>query len=113
MLDLFTGKIRDSQMIRDSKIMELQKVFAAMDPTSKIAYLNVFDKGFRYWLDAQLNGQWVLQPVFARGDNSFSRSDVLHIAGVAIVRSGNERAVGRCEMSWFIKNGTCGSSMGY
>ena len=65
-----------------------------------------FDKGFRNWMEAQSNGQKVLQPVFAKGERSFSRSEVLHTAAVAHVRSGNERAVGRCKMSWFIKNGT-------
>ena len=86
--------------------MELQKLFAAMDPTSKLAFLNVFDKGFRNWLEAQLNGQKVLQPNYAKGNKSFSRSEVLHTAAVAVVRSGNERAVGRCKLSWFMKRGT-------
>ena len=51
------------------------------------------------------NGQKVLQPIYSKGDYQFDRNEVLHSAAVAVVRSGNERAVGRCKMSWFVKRG--------
>ena len=57
-----------SQMIREAKIMQLQKLFAEMAPTSQIPFLNMFDKGF---LAGQLNGQKALQPKFAKGNKSF------------------------------------------
>ena len=54
-------------MNRDSGVLELQKMFAEMDPTSKKAFLNIFDKGFQVWLEAQLMGQTVMQPNYAKG----------------------------------------------
>ena len=68
-------------------------------------FLNIFDKGFRNTIEAHLAGQKVMQPIFAKGDASFDRNEVLHTAAVASIRSGNERAVGRCKLSWFVQRG--------
>ena len=71
----------------------------------KRASKNLEDKGFRNAIDAAQAGQTVLQPIFSKGDKQFNRNEVLHTAAVAVIRSGNERAVGRCKMSWFVKRG--------
>jgi hypothetical protein len=68
-------------------------------------HLNVFDKGFRLTLAAMMRGQQCLQPAFARSDQQFTQGDILHTACVAAQRSGSERAVMRCKMSWFLKRG--------
>ena len=88
-----------------TEIMPRQKKFAEQDPSSNKAFLNIFDKGFRNAIEADQNGQKVLQPIYSKGDYQFDRNEVLHSAAVAVVRSGNERAVGRCKMSWFVKRG--------
>jgi hypothetical protein len=56
-------------------------------------------------LAAQLQGQHYFQPNFAQGDRKFSGEKTLHSAAVAVVRSGNERAVKLVKMSWAIKKG--------
>jgi hypothetical protein len=104
-MPLFTGRLGDSNMVRDSGIMPQQKDFAEMDQSSQVPFLNVFDKGFRNAIEADQAGQRVLQPIFSKGDKQFNRNEVLHTAAVAHIRSGNERAVGRCKMSWFVKRG--------
>jgi len=102
-IPLFTGRITDSQMIKDSKILEQQKTFSENDATSTKPFANVFDKGFRNSLDAALEGQYCIQPKYSKGGVQFKRDDTLHTACVAVIRSGNERAVQRCKMSWFNK----------
>ena len=104
-IPLFTGKIGDSQMINESKIMEQQKTFSENDDSSEKSFANVFDKGFRNTHEAAMQGQTTVQPKVSKGDVQFTRDDVLHSACVAFSRSGNERAVQRCKMSWFIKRG--------
>ena len=49
-------------------------------------------------------GQNCLQPEFAKSDEHFRRRDqTLHSACVAVIRSGNERAVKMAKNSWLIK----------
>jgi hypothetical protein len=93
-------------MVNDAGIMETQRAFSEADPTSNVPFTNVFDKGFRNTVDAAMAGQKCLQPVFSRGKTQqFERNDLLHSACVAVVRSGNERAVKRTKMSWYLKRG--------
>ena len=49
--------------------------------------------------------QFCLQPIFAQSDKQFSRNNVLHSASVAVIRSGNERAVKNAKHCWIIKRG--------
>jgi hypothetical protein len=50
-------------------------------------------------------GQNCLQPEFAKSDEQFRRDQTLHSACVAVIRSGNERAVKMAKNSWLIKRG--------
>mmetsp|Transcript_31596 Transcript_31596/g.76333 ORF Transcript_31596/g.76333 Transcript_31596/m.76333 type:complete len:492 (-) Transcript_31596:28-1503(-) len=104
-IPLFTGRISDSQMIKDSKVLVEQRTFSEADASSDEPFTNVFDKGFRNSLDAAMEGQKCKQPKYSKGDIQFSGNDTLYSACVAVVRSGNERAVQRCKMSWFLKRG--------
>ena len=65
----------------------------------------MFDKGYRSVLDARAFGQRCLQPDFAQSDSKFSGKETLHSACIAVIRSGNERAVKMAKMSWFLKRG--------
>ena len=57
-------------------------------------------------LDAAILGQKCLQPNYSKGSSQqFGQKEMLHSACIAVVRSGNERAVQRCKMSWFVKRG--------
>ena len=106
LLPLWTGAVGDSQYITGTKILEEQKKFAEGDFSSPEPFLNIFDKGYRSVLDARAcGGQRCLQPAFAQSDKKFSQMETLHSACVAVVRSGNERAVQRAKMSWLVKRG--------
>jgi hypothetical protein len=105
-LELCTGAIDDSSYIDAVQILRLQDDFAKNDPTSERPFTNVFDKGYRCILAALEQGlQVCLQPTFAQSDRKFSTNNVLHSAGVAAIRSGNERAVRQTKLSWMIKRG--------
>ena len=52
-----------------------------------------------------MEGQTCMQPKYSKGDGQFTGNETLHSACVAVIRSGNERAVQRCKMSWFLKRG--------
>mmetsp|Transcript_39206 Transcript_39206/g.58237 ORF Transcript_39206/g.58237 Transcript_39206/m.58237 type:complete len:260 (-) Transcript_39206:88-867(-) len=102
-LPLVTGHSDDDRQIEDTKILPQQKAFSDSDPTSNRPFLNILDKGYHQRLDAQKHGQMCCQPDLA--DENFGWDRVLRSGGVAVVRSGNERAVNRCKMSWFVKRG--------
>ena len=87
-----------------SKIFYLQIWIPAWVWPSSI--FNIFDKGYRCVLAAKAEDQQCLQPVFAKSDQQFRAGETLYSGCVAVVRSGNERAVNRCKMSWFLKRGT-------
>jgi hypothetical protein len=102
-LPLVTGHSDDDRQIEDTKILELQKEFSENDSTSHRPFLNVFDKGYHQLLQAMRHGQMCCRPDEA--DEHFGGDKVLRSGCVAVVRSGNERGVNRCKMSWFIKRG--------
>ena len=105
-LPLCTGHSDDTRFIKDTCILEKQQQFSDNDKTSTKPFLNVFDKGYQCLLDANAHGgQFCLQPAFAESEKQFKTNAVLHSGAVAVVRSGNERAVNRCKMSWFLKRG--------
>merc|ERR1712086_393161 len=93
-LPLVTGHSDHDQQIEQTKILELQKMFADGDLSDGkiIAFLNVFDKGYHQVLEALKQGQFVLTPDKSTaivGDGVC----LLRAAAVAVLRSGNERAV--------------------
>ena len=102
-LPLVTGHSDDDQQIWDTQILEFQKEFSANDPTSDTPFLNVFDEGCHQIMDALRQGQICCRPDDA--DESYGGDKVLRTGCIAIARSGNERAVNRGKMSWFIKRG--------
>jgi hypothetical protein len=101
-----TGRITDSQMVKDSNILVDQRKFSEAEKKhSDIPFTNVFDKGFRNVLDALKEGQKCVQPTYSKGDSQFTGEETLYSALIVMIRSGNERAVQRCKMSWFVKRG--------
>ena len=81
---LFRTFSRDTQEFR---------IFQECDKTSEKGFVNILDKGYRITLSTNKEGQSCLQPIFAKSDEQFTRDQMLHSACVAVVRSGNERAV--------------------
>jgi len=104
-LDLATGAIGDSQYLKLVKIFEQQQRFANEDTSSPLSFLNILDKGYRSVLEALNHGQRCMQPAYADSDRQFRRDETLHSACVAVVRSGNERAVKQAKLSWLVKRG--------
>ena len=101
-----TGRMGDGDMVDNLELLLHQQQFSAWDPSDKRPFTNVFDKGFRCTISARnAGGQKVLQPTFARSDDQFTRTETLYSAAVAVVRSGNERAVNRIKYSWFLLRG--------
>jgi len=104
-LPLNTGHSDDTRFIEDTDILKKQQQFAENDESSTKPFLNVFDKGYQCVSAALECGQFCLQPTFAESEKQFKDNAVLYSGAVAVVRSGNERAVNRCKMSWFLKRG--------
>lgn len=104
-LPLNTGHSDDTRFIEDTEILQIQQIFAENDKSSTKPFLNIFDKGYQCTLLASKLGQFCLQPTFAESAKQFKDSEVLFSGAVAVVRSGNERAVNRCKMSWFLQRG--------
>ena len=77
------------------------------DPDGEIiAFINIFDKGYRVLLDCRKNGkQLCWQPAFARSDERYGSYSTLLTAAVAYTRSGNERSVKHLKHSWQIAFG--------
>jgi len=92
-LPLCTGAIGDQDYLSKTETFEKQKQFTEADSTSDEPALNVLDKGYRSCLAAQKEGQQCMQPNFAQSDMRFNSNQTLNSAAVAVVRSGNERAV--------------------
>jgi hypothetical protein len=104
-LPLNTGHSDDTRFIEDTEILQKQQLFAERDKSSRKPFLNIFDKGYQCTLLASKLGQFCLQPTFAESAKQFKDNEVLFSGAVAVVRSGNERAVKRCKMSWFLQRG--------
>ena len=58
-LELFAGHIEDSPYVEKTRIFEAQEEFAAADLVNNIllAFINIFDKGYRVLLQAQRAGK--------------------------------------------------------
>jgi len=104
-LPLNTGHSDDTRFIVDTEILQKQRLFAERDKSNTMPFLYVSDKGYQCVLTAMVQGQYCLQPAFAESEKQFRANMALHSGAVAVVRSGNERAVDRCKMSWFLKRG--------
>ena len=104
-LSLCTGAIGDQDYLSKTETFEKQKQFTEADKTSDEPALNVLDKGYRSCLAAQKEGQQCMQPNFAQSDMRFNSNQTLNSAAVAVVRSGNERAVRVVKRSWFVRRG--------
>ena len=101
-----TGHSSDTRFIEDTNILSVQKEFADSDTSSNRPFLNIFDKGYNCTNQALEHGQTCLQPAFAEFEKQFADNRTLYSGAVAVVRSGNERAVKRCKMSWVLKRGS-------
>ena len=105
-LPLVTGHSDDDQQIEQTKILGLQQKFAEGDLYNgkSMGFLNVFDKGYHQVLEALKQGQFSLTP-----DKSTAIANdgqcLLRAAAVAVVRSGNERAVLRTKLSSLVERG--------
>jgi hypothetical protein len=83
-----TGRIREERS-------DIGKVFS-----------NIFNKGYRWILAALEQGlQLCMQPTFAQSDRTFKTNNVMHSAGVAAIRSGNERAFRQTKLALMVKRG--------
>jgi hypothetical protein len=102
--EFYPGAMSDSKYMNETGILELQKIFA--DNDGGLPFTNILDRGYRSTRAAWRQGQFVLQPTFAKSDKKFSTRDVLRAASVAADRSGNERAVRVSKMSAYVKRGT-------
>jgi hypothetical protein len=92
--DLCTGGIDDSGYhIEAVGVLEEQKQFAEADETLAESFSNIFDNDYWCTLAARKQGQNCLHPEFATSDEQFRRHQTLHSTCVAVIRSGNERAV--------------------
>jgi hypothetical protein len=106
-LPLVTGHSDDDQQIEQTKILELQKLFAEGDLSDDgkiMAFLNVFDKGYHQILEALKQGQFCLTPDKSTAIASDGAS-LIRAAAVAVLRSGNERAVLRTKLSALVRMG--------
>ena len=110
-LPLNTGHSDDTHFIEDTKILQKQQRFAESDSSSSKPFLNIFNKGYQCVLSAnEHGGQYCLQPAYAESEKQFKDNIALYSGAVAVVQSGNERAVNRGKMSWFNKRGTADQS---
>ncbi len=104
-LPLNTRHSDDTCFIEDTAILQKQKLFAESNKSNTKPFHDVFDKGYQCVLTAMVQGQYCPQPAFAESDTQFKANMAIHSGPVAVVCSGNERAVNRCKMSWFLKRG--------
>jgi hypothetical protein len=75
-------------VLNETGILEMQEAFAKAN--GGVPFTIILDRGYRSTRAACRQGQFVLQPTFAKSDKKFSTRDVLRAASVASDRSGNE-----------------------
>ena len=78
-----TGHSSGDQLIKDTMILQLQKMFTENDPTSNKPFLNIFDKGYHQILEMLMHGEMCCQPDIA--DDSFKGDKVLQSGCIAVV----------------------------
>jgi len=105
--ELCTGGIDDSRYVKMVKIFEKQQQYAQYDDeTDHRPFTNIFDRGYRVVLDGVKCGKQIcIQPVFTDSEKKFTTNEVLYLAAIAALRSGNEPAVRQVKSSWWLKRG--------
>ena len=110
--DLWPGRVTDSDYNRREGYLERQREFQENDKVIRngeevnVPWLNIYDKGYHAHMAAWSNGnQRVLQPVWAKSGERFTRMDTITSASVATDRGGNERAVNVAKRSGYISRG--------
>ena len=107
--DLWTGCVSDTRYQNESGILEKQMEFATtdLDENGEVTpFTNILDKGYRIRLAAfKVGKQMVLQPIFAKSDATFGRTNTLTSAGVAADRACNERGVRLCKTAGYLHEG--------
>ena len=98
--DLWPGRVTDSDYNRREGYLERQREFQEHDKVIRngeevtVPWLNIYDKGYHAHMAAWSHGnQRVLQPVWAKSGERFTRMETIASASVATDRGGNERAV--------------------
>ena len=98
--DLWPGRVTDSDYNRREGYLERQREFQEHDKVIRngedvvVPFLNIYDKGYHAHMAAWSHGnQRVLQPVWAKSGERFTRMETIASASVATDRGGNERAV--------------------
>ncbi|KAL7426167.1 hypothetical protein ACHAXH_000246 [Discostella pseudostelligera] len=110
--DLWPGRVTDSDYNRREGYLERQREFQEHDKVIRngeevtVPWLNIYDKGYLAHMAAWSNGnQRVLQPVWAKSGERFTRVETIASASVATDRGGNERAVNVAKRPGYVNRG--------
>lgn len=110
--DLWPGRVTDSDYNRREGYLQQQSEFQEHDKVIRngeevtVPWLNIYDKGYHAHMAAWSNGnQRVLQPVWAKSGQRFTRAETIASASVATDRGGNERAVNVAKRPGYINRG--------
>ena len=110
--DLWPGRVTDSDYNRREGYLQRQSEFQEHDKVIMngeevtVPWLNIYDKGYHAHMAAWSNGnQRVLQPVWAKSGERFTRMETIASASVATDRGGNERAVNVAKRPGYIERG--------
>ena len=90
--------------ISSSKESSPSQLSSSWNENNNIPFTNILDRGYRSTRVAWRQGQFVMQPTFAKSDEKFNTVGVLRAASVAADRSGNERQVKRSKMSAYVRS---------
>ncbi len=97
--DLWSGGISDSKYNWKEGYLNHQELFVNDDLVDGLVkpFTIMYDKDYRAKMIAWKTGKLhVVQPVFVKSDQRFTRDQTLHLASVATVCAGHERAVNVC-----------------
>ena len=88
-----------------TRILPQQQQFQKHDKVNNtvLLFVLVLDKGYSITALARQYEQNCRQPIFAKSDEQFQRNDLLLSAGIAVIRSGNERGVKYMKHSWIVQ----------
>ena len=110
--DLWPGRVTDSDYNRREGYLDRQHEFQNNDIVKRneeevvVPFMNIYDKGYHAHMAAWTHGrQKVLQPVWAKNGERFTREETIKSASVASDRGGNERAVNVSKRAGYISRG--------
>ena len=93
--NLWPGRVTDSDYNRREGYLEQQREFQEHDKIIRngeevtVPWLNIYDKGYHAHMAAWLHGnQRVLQPVWAKSGEQFTRMETIALASVATDQGG-------------------------